>query len=196
MVKSLKQYIVENNYDNNKIYKSILFLDRDGVILKNVIRDSNEYGSARNVAEMEYETNIRTIIQHFLKKNIAIFVVTNQPDVNKGFLMLQDLRDMNKKMIKDLMVHGIVCCPHTSAELCECRKPGTKMVIDIIQNIKTEKNKYLMVGDRISDIMTGLKINIETIHIAKNCENCGSNNHFENLEKSRDKIMELLEIDN
>ena len=46
--------IINLKLEKNKVYDKLLLLDRDGVILKNVIRHENPNGSARNVNEMEY----------------------------------------------------------------------------------------------------------------------------------------------
>ncbi len=173
------------------MYDKLLLLDRDGVILKSVIRAENPNGSARNVNEMEYFENINKNLELFSQQNVAIIVVTNQPDINRGIIQAKEILSMNEKLFEDLPLQGVICCPHVPDENCLCRKPNTLMLEYAKNAIKPKNKKALMVGDRLSDVQAGTQADMDVIHLKQECNECNPQiKHFISLDESKAYIID------
>ncbi len=185
--------IVNLKLTKNNIYDKLLLLDRDGVILKNVIRDENPNGSARNVNEMKYFENINKNLELISQQNVAIIVVTNQPDINRGIIKAKEILSMNEKLIEDLPIQGVICCPHVPEEKCQCRKPNTLMLEHAKNIIKRKDMKSLMVGDRLTDVQAGTRADMDVIHLKLDCSKCNPQvKHFINFNESNAYIFDKL----
>jgi D-glycero-D-manno-heptose 1,7-bisphosphate phosphatase len=183
--------IINLNLKKNNVYDKLLLLDRDGVVLKSVIRDENPNGSARNVNEMEYFENINKNLELISQQNVAIIVVTNQPDINRGIILENEILSMNEKLIEDLPIEGVICCPHAPEENCLCRKPNTLMLEYAKNAIMPKKKKVLMVGDRLSDVQAGTRADMDVIHLKQECNECSPQvKHFVSLDESNEYIMD------
>lgn len=49
-------------------------------------------------------------------------------------------------------IEGIWFCPHTAKEYCNCRKPNTGMVVDILERLNGIASETYMVGDAWRDL--------------------------------------------
>lgn len=171
-------------------FENLLLLDRDGVVLQNIYRN-NLISSARNLGEMAYSKNIVESLNKINFEKIAIVIVTNQPEVSRATISIEEMKEMNQKLLNDLPISGIICCPHTSSYNCPCRKPNPYMLEKAIEMIKPKNKKILMVGDRDSDLRAGIAINIDIIHIAEQCElNCPAKKHYSELYEGTEFIIE------
>jgi D-glycero-D-manno-heptose 1,7-bisphosphate phosphatase len=183
--------IINLKLKKNNMYDKLLLLDRDGVILKSVIRAENPNGSARNVNEMEYFENINKNLELFSQQNVAIIVVTNQPDINRGIIQAKEILSMNEKLFEDLPLQGVICCPHVPDENCLCRKPNTLMLEYAKNAIKPKNKKALMVGDRLSDVQAGTQADMDVIHLKQECNECNPQiKHFISLDESKAYIID------
>jgi len=74
-------------------YKYI-FLDRDGVINK-IIKRSEIISSPRCMDEFIIRDDFKVFSEKVDKENYEFFVVTNQPDIKRGLLSMDDLNVEN-----------------------------------------------------------------------------------------------------
>ena len=86
-------------------YKNI-FLDRDGVINEVIIRE-NEVTSPRSVSEFIFREDFLEFINSLNNEN-NLFVVTNQPDLKRGFLKKEDLLSMHQLIHRSFMFKKIL----------------------------------------------------------------------------------------
>ena len=70
-----------------------VFFDRDGVLIDAIIKDKKPY-SIRYFNSIKIKKNIKKVINTIKKKNFLAFMITNQPDVNRG---LTDKKEVIKK---------------------------------------------------------------------------------------------------
>ena len=69
-----------------------VFLDRDGVINKNIFyKDSNEWESPRNISDFYLLDNVIESLNLLQNHNFLLFIVTNQPSYAKGKTSLEEL---------------------------------------------------------------------------------------------------------
>jgi len=141
--------------------KKALFLDRDGVICKALGRYLVGW------EEFELAEGIQDLICHAHEKGYVVAVVTNQPQIAKGFLTQEGLHDIHAKMREILgsKIHAIYYCPHRDEDACACRKPKPGMLLQAAQDLDIDLTKSLMVGDSNVDVNAGKTAGCKTVFV-------------------------------
>ncbi len=141
-----------------------MFLDRDGVL--NIPRSENGKGYApRRLEDFRLYSDAKISVRALKKAFFRVVVVTNQPDVDAGYLSGSTLDSMHKILKQETDVDAIHTCPHLSSSLCNCRKPRTGMLDAEIAEGGILLEASWMVGDRDSDIRAGENAGLKTIFI-------------------------------
>lgn len=137
-----------------------LFLDRDGVINK-------EKNYLYKIEDFEFIDGVFETCLHFQKLGYIIIVITNQAGIARGKYTEDDFKVLNDWMIKEFNKKGInisnvYFCPHHPefSELCDCRKPKTKMIMDAQKEFDIDLLNSILVGDKNSDIGAGINSGI------------------------------------
>ncbi|MFP3153784.1 HAD-IIIA family hydrolase [Lachnospiraceae bacterium ZAX-1] len=138
--------------------KPAVFLDRDGVL-------AVEKGYVTKLSDLELFPYAKDGISRMHELGYLAIVVTNQSAIARGILTVEELYRMNYFLMEEIKVDAIYACPHSGKEdiPCTCRKPGTAMVEKAIQEHDIEKRGSYFVGDRASDIETGLRSKLQTV---------------------------------
>ena len=147
-------------------YKYI-FLDRDGVINK-IIKRSGIISSPRCMDEFIIRDDFKVFSEQVDKENYEFFVVTNQPDIKRGLLSMDDLNQMHSIVRQYLNFIEISYCPHDDNDKCNCRKPKSGMLDDLINKNNLNKNKCLMIGDSAKDIISANSAKIDAYLLKTN----------------------------
>lgn len=139
--------------------KKAAFLDRDGVICEfiNELADWNHFKLRKGIVEA---------IQLLNAKGYYVFVATNQPNVAKAKMTMQELLNFHQKM-KDLLesngakLDDIFFCPHRMVDGggviseyavdCDCRKPKPGMLEQAAAKYAFVKEGSFMLGDTWRD---------------------------------------------
>ena len=130
-----------------------VFVDRDGTIIDHV-----EY--------LSESSKVREIpgsfaaLKRLKEHGYRIVVVTNQPGIGLGYFSREDLFEVNREMLKQatkagLAIDRIYFCPHSKADGCACRKPGTYLLKRAEKELNVDISRSYMIGDMTSDVMTG-----------------------------------------
>ncbi|MFD1216747.1 D-glycero-beta-D-manno-heptose 1,7-bisphosphate 7-phosphatase [Microbulbifer celer] len=130
---------------------AIIILDRDGVI--------NEQ-PGDHVTSVDEWTPIPGSIEAMARLGQAGFqlaIATNQNGLSLGLFDLDDLEAMHAKLralVEDAggEVAGIFYCPHSEADNCRCRKPGTGLLDVIEAEFDTSLHDCYFVGDQRRDL--------------------------------------------
>ncbi len=146
-----------------------LFLDRDGVINERLVGDY-----VKNVEEFSFIPGSKEAIVRFSKLFCRIVVVTNQQGIGKGFMNEDDLAKVHQYMLNEIKnaggrIDAVYFCPKLASENAACRKPNTGMALRA-QSFFPEINfdQSIMVGDSVSDIEMGRRLNMKTVFINEN----------------------------
>jgi len=144
-----------------------VFLDRDGVINKAIIRDRKPYAPS-TFDEFEIIHGVKKAVSSLKKTGYLIVVVTNQPDVGNGYVDKKIVEKMNKEMLNDLQIDAVKVCFHKQTDGCECRKPKPGMLLEAAQEYDINLTSSYMIGDRKSDIEAGIAAGCKTVFIDNN----------------------------
>lgn len=152
-----------------------VFLDRDGVINKVVMRDGIQ-DSPRHGGELVIIDGVEEAICMLSKQGFLVIIVTNQPGVKRGTHRKQDVEEIHKFIGNYLMIDGIYTCYHDNEDNCACRKPKAGMLYDAAENIEIDLGSSYMIGDRWQDICAGNNAGCKTIlvdyHYPMNKDSC------------------------
>lgn len=142
---------------NNKI---CVFIDRDGVI-----NAMDKY--VNKVNDFEFITNSPKAISILNQYGIKVVVVTNQGGIEYNSPTEEDLIKIHKYMVSQLKKFNAkvdaIYYAKTNNDNDPFRKPNTGMFEKAIKDLKLDGYKYYMIGDSVTDIEAGNKINATTI---------------------------------
>lgn len=141
-----------------------VFLDRDGVINRAVIRDGKPYPPA-NLAELEVLPRVPEALHRIRDAGFATIVVTNQPDVARGTTTRAEVEAINAVLAERLAIDEFRVCYHDSADNCECRKPEPGLLLQAARERGLDLAASYMVGDRWRDVEAGQRAGCQTIFI-------------------------------
>ncbi|MHB1861367.1 MAG: D-glycero-alpha-D-manno-heptose-1,7-bisphosphate 7-phosphatase [Gemmatimonadaceae bacterium] len=138
-----------------------IFLDRDGV-LNALVQRGGRMVSPRTVAEFRMQPEAASAVSKLRAKGYGIFVVTNQPDVARGYLSRVELESMHG-VLAAIGLDEIVVCPHDDGDACRCRKPRPGMLLDIAERWSVTLADSVVVGDSWRDIEAGRMVGCRTV---------------------------------
>jgi D-glycero-D-manno-heptose 1,7-bisphosphate phosphatase len=142
-----------------------LFLDRDGVIDELVFHeDSGGFEAPRNAGEVRLRPGVREALQRAADDGWLIVVISNQPDAAKGKTTRDALDEAHRHLVELLQapIAGFYYCFHRAEDRCECRKPGTKHVLDAARTFDIDLRRSWFVGDVDTDIECGRRAGMRT----------------------------------
>ncbi|MBU4313555.1 MAG: HAD family hydrolase [Actinobacteria bacterium] len=153
--------------------KKAVFLDRDGVINRPIIRDGKPY-PPRTLEELEILPGVAEGLKRLHSAGFIIIVVTNQPDVVRG-LQTRDMVEKINAMIRlQLPIDNFLVCYHDNSDNCTCRKPKPGALLQAAKQFGLNLKDCFMVGDRWSDIEAGKSAGCKTIFIDYRYEETGN----------------------
>ena len=132
-----------------------VFLDRDGVLNRPVVRDGLPFPPA-SVAEFQLYPGVAEGCQQLKNAGFLLIVVTNQPDVGRGTQSRESVEAMHAQLRAELpSLDGIEVCFHAGnshGEPCGCRKPKPGMLLHAAAAHDIDLSRSFLVGDRWRDI--------------------------------------------
>jgi D-glycero-D-manno-heptose 1,7-bisphosphate phosphatase len=144
--------------------KRAVFLDRDGVINRAIVRDGKPFPPA-NIGQIEVLPGVSEALEKLHYANYLLIVVTNQPDVARGMAKREDIEEMNAYLSSQLPIDQFRTCYHDSSDGCNCRKPLPGSILDAAKEHRIDLLKSFMVGDRWRDIEAGAAAGCKTFFV-------------------------------
>ncbi len=141
-----------------------VFLDRDGVINRAVVRDGKPY-PPDSLDAFELLPGVPEALARFRSAGMRVVVVTNQPDVRTGVQRREVVDAMHERLRTTLPIDDIRTCFHVDADACSCRKPKPGMLFDAAREGDLELSESFLVGDRWRDVGAGRAAGCRTIWI-------------------------------
>jgi D-glycero-D-manno-heptose 1,7-bisphosphate phosphatase len=141
-----------------------VFLDRDGVINRAIVRDGLPYGPDR-VDELEILPGVPEALSRLRAAGFRLVVVTNQPDVARGTRRREAVEAMNASLTAALPLDEIRVCYHDDHDNCACRKPKPGLLEEAARDAGLDLSGSFMVGDRWRDVDAGRRAGCTTIFV-------------------------------
>jgi D-glycero-D-manno-heptose 1,7-bisphosphate phosphatase len=141
-----------------------VFLDRDGVINRAVVREGKPYPPT-NLAELEILPGVSDALHALHDAGYMLIVVTNQPDVARGTTPKAVVEEINYYLASCLPIDEFRTCYHDSGDGCDCRKPLPGALLFAASTHGINLGQSYMVGDRWRDIEAGQRASCKTIFI-------------------------------
>jgi D-glycero-D-manno-heptose 1,7-bisphosphate phosphatase len=141
-----------------------VFLDRDGVLNKAIVRGGLPY-SPHRVDEVAMNPSARESVQILKNLDLVPIVVTNQPEISRGKISLEDALEINKYIADCLEISHVFMCPHDDQDCCDCRKPKPGLILAAALELNLELENSFLIGDRWKDITAGNLAGCTTIFL-------------------------------
>jgi len=139
-----------------------VFLDRDGVLNANIVRDGRPY-APRTLADFQLFPGTEDALSQLKAAGFLLIVATNQPDVPSGITPRATVDAMHAELRRRLPLDDINICFHTDADNCACRKPKPGLLLQAAEEYDIDLASSYMIGDRWRDIEAGQSAGCFTI---------------------------------
>lgn len=166
-------------------FKGIVFLDRDGTLLK----DKPYLSDPR---EVELLPGVGEGLAKLQQAGYRLMIVTNQQGIGLGYFTVSDFIAVNAAMFRLFTPYGVTIsriyyCPHSMADQCDCRKPKPGMLLRAMAEFGMQAGRCFMVGDRDVDARAGAAAGCAPVTI--------SGDRFPTLAEAADWILSV-DLDN
>ncbi|MFZ0760340.1 MAG: HAD-IIIA family hydrolase [Candidatus Sulfotelmatobacter sp.] len=141
-----------------------VFLDRDGVLNRTVVRDGKPF-SPSGVEELELLPEVVSSLADLKAHGFDLFVITNQPEVARGTQTREAVEAIHQELASSLPIGGIFVCYHDDADGCACRKPQPGLLLEAQRKHNIDLSRSFVVGDRWRDIDAGHAAGCKTVLI-------------------------------
>jgi D-glycero-D-manno-heptose 1,7-bisphosphate phosphatase len=139
----------------------VVILDRDGTIVidRTYLADP---------AGLEFLPGAAEGLRSMHTQGYRLVVISNQSGVGRGLFSLETLQKMNSRLMEMVRASGahlerIYFCPHRPEDLCSCRKPATKLMMDAASDLDFEPSGAVVIGDKDSDVEFGRRVGATTM---------------------------------
>jgi D,D-heptose 1,7-bisphosphate phosphatase len=143
------------------------FVDRDGTI--NV-----EKGYVHKIEDFQLIPGTVEALRLLARNGVKIYIITNQAGIAKGHFTEKEFQHLTDHMLaqfrrKRIHVEKVLHCPHHPdgtvpgyTVACSCRKPGTRMLEEVILCEDFHPEESVLIGDKESDIEAGVRLGLTT----------------------------------
>ena len=126
----------------------LVILDRDGTLVDDGIFDPTRIELIDGVLEA------LTLLQ---KAGLRLCIASNQQGIGLGYFGYRDFIDGNGVLLRRLGAAGISIakiyfCPHSFADVCDCRKPMPGMLTRAMLDQNVTPDRCFVIGDSAADV--------------------------------------------
>lgn len=129
----------------------VIILDRDGVINQKrsqTVTDTDDWALVPGSMDA---------IAFLTQADYTVVVATNQSGIGSGRLSVAAMNELHAQLHRQVQqagghISGIWFCPHRAEDGCDCRKPASGMIEDIMERFSVQARDVWLVGDRLRDL--------------------------------------------
>lgn len=154
----------------NKQYpRPAIFLDRDGVV-------SKEVNLLCRPEQLELIEGAAEAIRYINQKGYLAVIVTNQPVIARNLCSIEELEYIHHQLetllgTEHAYLDAIYYCPHHPDKGypeerpeykidCDCRKPKPGMLLQAAKELNINLSESYMIGDRETDLQAGVNAGV------------------------------------
>ncbi len=141
-----------------------VFLDRDGVINKPIIKNRKPFAPTTHNEFAIYPEAAACVLKMH-SAGFRVIIVTNQKDVGKKIIAQSELEEMHASIHEKLKIDEIKVCICTDE--CACYKPNPGMLLEAKNDWNLDLKKCFIIGDTWRDIGAGFNVGCKTILIER-----------------------------
>jgi len=146
------------------VTRAAVFLDRDGVLNRAVVREGKPYPPS-GPDQLEIPEDVPDALARLRAAHFDLVVVTNQPDVARGTQTIENVEEINTELRRRLPLDDVRVCYHDDRSLCDCRKPLPGLLLAAARDRQLDLSHSFMVGDRWRDVEAGRRAGCRTVLI-------------------------------
>ena len=144
--------------------RKAVFLDRDGTLTHDVVH-------CRRPDDLRLLPGAADAVGLLNRAGYATVLVTNQSVVARGYVTGDALREIHRKMERDLAqadarIDAIYCCPHHASDGCSCRKPRPGLILEAARDLELDLPGSFMVGNRYHDVDAAVSAGCRPVLVA------------------------------
>ena len=146
--------------------RALALLDRDGTLIRDV-------PFLDDPAAVELLPGVGEGLAALQAQGFALAILTNQQGVGLGYYTAREMIAVHQQLFRRLGPFGvrisrIYFCPHSAAEGCACRKPGSALVERAMRDFAMEARQVFVVGDLGTDVASGRSAGCRTVLVGDN----------------------------
>jgi len=141
-----------------------VFLDRDGVVNRAILRDGKPYPPV-TLSDLRLLHGVREACRKLREAGFALILITNQPDIARGAASTEQVAEINNKLQQYLQLDDVRVCPHDDADRCLCRKPRPGLLLQAARRWNIDLARSYIVGDRWRDIEAGQRAGCQALFL-------------------------------
>ncbi|MBX6311599.1 MAG: HAD family hydrolase [Isosphaeraceae bacterium] len=140
-----------------------VFLDRDGVLNRALVRGGRPYPPG-SLEELEILPGVAEALRSLRAAGFLLVGATNQPDVARGTQRREVIEAMNARLLAELPLLEIRVC-YEDGDTCPQRKPNPGLLLEAAEAHRIDLAASFMIGDRWRDIEAGRRAGCRTIFL-------------------------------
>jgi D-glycero-D-manno-heptose 1,7-bisphosphate phosphatase len=140
-----------------------VFLDRDGVLNRAVVRDGRPYPPS-TLEMFETLPGVAEAVHRLRDAGLLLIGATNQPDVARGTQSKEVVEAMNARLLAEMPIEAILVS-YEDGDNAPRRKPNPGLLLEAAGTYGIDLSKSFMVGDRWRDVEAGRRAGCKTIFI-------------------------------
>ena len=144
--------------------KQIIFLDRDGVINRELDGYVTEW------SEFEFLSGALESLKLLKENGWRVIIITNQSAIGRGYASKEAIEEIMAKMISEVQTNGgdildVFYCPHKPEEGCICRKPKPDLFNQAAEKYGIDLSNKWYIGDKLSDVEAAKSVSMKAVLI-------------------------------
>jgi len=151
-----------------------VFLDRDGVLNRAIVRDGNPHPPG-TLGELRIPAEAPKALAALKAAGFLLIGITNQPDVARGTQRREVVEAINRALLDALPLQEILVCYHDDQDGCSCRKPQPGLLLQAASRHGVSLSGSFIIGDRWRDVETGRHSGCRTVLLDCGYEERGPN---------------------
>jgi D-glycero-D-manno-heptose 1,7-bisphosphate phosphatase len=140
-----------------------VFLDRDGVLNRALIREGRPYPPG-TLDAFEILPGVPEAVQRLRDAGFLLLGATNQPDVARGTQRREVVEAMNARLLAAMPITAILVC-YEDGDDCPRRKPNPGLLLEASAAYGIDLAASFLVGDRWRDVEAGRRAGCRTVFL-------------------------------